>query len=210
MRRFFVTTLLLAFGLSVSGFAQMPNISRQPQIEVFAGFAVPLSPKDFSDYYKVGISLHGQYVMFPSPKLGISFAAAYEGFSFDGDKFLQDLQASDPLTDYSGVGVDGSASVIELGVGLRPYLTSPEANTQMFLYGMLTYNILKTKADLSYNGRNFYSGEDTEKKFGVALGPGVEIPINDTMNLIGQGVFRYIFTNDEGTSFLGITTGLVF
>jgi hypothetical protein len=28
--------------------------------------------------------------------------------------------------------------------------------------------------------------------------------------LIVQGVYRYIFTEDEGTSFLGITAGLVF
>ena len=210
MKTITVAILVLILGLSSMSFAQFGQVSRQPQIEVFAGFAVPLSPKDFSDYYKVGLSLHGQYVMFPSPRLGISFALAYEGFSFDGDKFMQDIQDADPFTDYSGVTAEGSANIMELGVGVRPYLTSPEANTQFFLYGMLTYNILKTKSDLSYNGTNFYSGEDKENKFGVALGPGVEIPLNDTMNLIGQGVYRYIFTSDEGTSFLGITTGIVF
>lgn len=210
MKTLIVTVLILVLGLSGMSYAQLGQVSRQPQIEVFGGFAVPLSPKNFSDYYKVGLSLHGQYVMFPSPKLGVSFALAFEGFSFDGDKFIQDMQAADPYTDYSGFGVDGSASIVELGVGVRPYLTSPEANTQFFLYGMLTYNILKTKSDLSYNGRNFFHGEDKENKFGVALGPGIEIPLNETMNLIGQGVFRYIFTSDKGTSFLGITTGIVF
>ncbi len=210
MRSFLVTALVVILGFSGIGLAQFPKVSRQPQIEVFGGLAVPLSPKEFSDYYKVGLSLHGQYVIFPSPRLGLSFALAYEGFSFDGDKFMQDIQNSDPFTDYSGFGVDGSASIVEFGIGVRPYLTSPEANMQVFLYGMVTYNILDTKADLSYKDRNFYSGEDKEKKFGLALGPGIEIPLNDTMNLIGQGVFRYIFTSGDGTSFLGITTGIVF
>ncbi len=210
MKTIMATILVLILGFSSMSFAQFGQVSRQPQIEVFGGLAVPLSPKDFSDYYKVGLSLHGQYVMFPTPKLGVSFALAFEGFSFDGDKFMQDIQASDPFTDYSGVTAEGSANIIEFGVGVRPYLTSPEANMQVFLYGMATYNILKTKSDLSYNGTNFYSGEDKENKFGIAVGPGIEIPLNDTMNLIGQGVFRYIFTSDEGTSFLGITTGMVF
>ena len=209
MKHFLILSIVVLLLFTSSGFSQFENISRKPQIEVFGGVAIPLAPQDFKDYFKVGYSIHGQYVIFPSPKLGVSFTAAYEPFTFDGDKFIEDLQALDPFTDYSGVSVEGQASVFEMGVGVRPYLTSPEANTQFFLFGMGTYNILKTEATVSFMG---YSNKTTsdEKKFGIAGGAGFEMPMTETLNLIIQGVYRMIFTEDESTTFLGVTAGVVF
>jgi hypothetical protein len=210
MKKLMVTILILVLGLSGMSYAQFGQVSRQPQIEVFGGMAIPLAPQEFKDYYKLGFSFHGQYVIFPSPKFGVSFAVAYEGFTFDDAKFIEDLRRNDPFTDYTGVGVDGTANIFELGIGVRPYLTSPEATTQFFLFGMATYNILKEKDDITYNGQTVTSLKNDDNKFGLAGGPGMEMPLTDTMNLIVQGVYRYIFTEDEGTSFLGITAGLVF
>ena len=209
MKHFLILSIVVLLLFTSSGFSQFENISRKPQIEVFGGVAIPLAPQDFKDYFKVGYSIHGQYVIFPSPKLGVSFTAAYEPFTFDGDKFIEDLQAADPFSDYSGVSVEGQASVFEMGVGVRPYLTSPEANTQFFLFGMGTYNILKTEATVSFMG---YSNKTTsdEKKFGIAGGAGFEMPMTETLNLIIQGVYRMIFTEDESTTFLGVTAGVVF
>ena len=192
------------------GFSQFAEVSRKPQIELFGGLAIPMAPDGFKDYFKLGYSIHGQYVIFPSSKVGVSFALAYEPFTFDSDKFLQDLQAADPYNDYSGVGIEGKASVFEIGVGVRPYLSSPESTTQFFLFGMGTFNIFNTKISLSYNGIDLGSGSDEEKKFGIAGGAGFEMPMTETLNLIIQGVYRIIFTEDENTTFLGITTGLVF
>jgi hypothetical protein len=181
---------------------------RNGQIELYGGIAFPTKPDEFKDYFKNGLSLHGQYVAFPSPQLGISFGAAYERFSFDEDAFLSDLE--DQLgVDLSGVSIDGSASVIEFGVGLRPYLTQPEASTQFFLFGMGTYNILKTEITVSAFGES-ESAEGDEKKFGIAAGAGLEFPAGSTMNIIVQGLFRLIFTEEESTSFIGVTGGLVF
>ncbi|NOX90695.1 MAG: hypothetical protein GXO77_16970 [Calditrichaeota bacterium] len=210
MKHLLVLTLILTLGLSTLSYAQFEQLSRQPQIEVFGGIAIPLSPEDFSDYYKLGYSINGQYVIFPSPRLGVSFTVAFEPFTFDGDKFMEDIQAEDPLTDYSGFGVDGTARILELGIGVRPYLTSPEATTQFFLFGMGTYNVLKTEASLTYNDKEFFSIEDKENKFGIAGGAGFEMPMTESLNLIIQGVFRLIFTEDESTSFLGVTAGAVF
>ena len=209
MKHFLILSIVVLLLFTSSGFSQFENISRKPQIEVFGGVAIPLAPQDFKDYFKVGYSIHGQYVIFPSPKLGVSFTAAYEPFTFDGDKFIEDLQALDPFTDYSGVSVEGQASVFEMGVGVRPYLTSPEANTQFFLFGMGTYNILKTEATVSFMGYSNKSTSD-EKKFGIAGGAGFEMPMTETLNLIIQGVYRMIFTEDESTTFLGVTAGVVF
>ncbi|OGB60264.1 MAG: hypothetical protein A2Y94_02120 [Caldithrix sp. RBG_13_44_9] len=205
MKRFTIVVLLLLFVISLSSvFAQ----SRKPQIELFGGVAIPLAPDGFKDYYKMGFSGHGQYVIFPSPKLGVSFGAAYEKFTFDGDKLLEDFGLA-------GLGLDvtGSASVIELGVGLRPYLTPVESNTQMFLFGMGTYNFIKSEATISYQGLE-ESYSDDLNKFGLAAGAGLELPAGTSMNIILQGVFRFIFTSDEEmggtTQFVGITAGLAF
>jgi hypothetical protein len=205
MKRFTIILLLVVFVLSLSSvFAQ----SRKPQIEVFGGVAVPLGPDDFKDYYKMGFSGHGQYVIFPSPKLGVSFGVAYEKFTFDGDKLLEDLGLAD-----LGLDVTGSASVIELGVGVRPYLTPVESNSQFFLFGMATYNFLKAEATVSYMGMEESISDDLNK-FGLAAGAGLELPAGTSMNIILQGVFRFIFTSEDEmggtTQFVGITAGLAF
>ena len=215
MKRFVIVVLLVLFVLSLTSvFAQ----SRKPQFEVFGGVAIPLGPDEFKDYYKMGFSGHGQYVIFPSPKLGVSFGAAYERFTFDGDKVIDELEEIfGPL---EGLDVTGSASVIELGVGVRPYLTPVESNTQMFLFGMATYNMLKQEITVDYLGESESDSQD-DNKFGLAAGAGFEFPAGTSMNFILQGVFRFIFTESEEdpdtgeeyggtTSFVGITAGLAF
>lgn len=198
-RRVMLALLLMLMANQV--FAQS---ARRKQIELFAGAAFPLAPDAFKDYYKIGGSLHGQYVFFPSPTLGISFGAAFEGFTFDGDKYLADIGATG-----SGFTVEGNASIVELGVGVRPYLTKPEANTQFFLFGMGTYNALTEEATVSGPGGTEKAKLD-DSKFGVAVGGGFELPAGEKLNIIIQGVTRFIFTEDATTSFVGVTAGVVF
>ena len=202
MRRYRIVTLALLLILVANQvFAQT---ARRKQIELFAGAAFPLAPDAFKDYYKIGGSLHGQYVFFPSPTLGICLGAAFEGFTFDGDKYLEDIGATG-----SGFTVEGNASIAEFGVGLRPYLTKPEANTQFFLFGMGTYNALREEATVS-GPSGSEKAELDDSKFGVAVGGGFELPAGEKLNIIIQGLTRFIFTEDETTSFVGVTAGVVF
>lgn len=177
---------------------------RRRQIEVFFGGAIPLAPELFKDWYEAGGSLHGQYVIFPSPKLGISFGLAAEGFAVDEDAVLEDFGLTG-----SGVSIDASLSILEVGVGVRPYLTPLEANTQIYLFGMGTYNSLRAETKVSGFGQT-ESDETSEGKIGLALGAGAEMPATESFNLLIQGLWRFIFTEDETTSFLGITFGLAF
>ena len=202
MKRMLVSLMVMFMLLLASQSFAQP--ARQPQIEVFGGIAIPLAPDAFKDYFKMGFSPHIQYVMFPSARLGVSFGVAYEKFTFDGDKLKENMD----LGGYE-IDVTGSASNVELGVGLRPYLTAPEVSTQIFLFGMATYNLLKTEWKVSGYG-NTEEGSVKNNKPGAALGAGLEIPASESMNLILQGIFRFIFTEDETTSFVGITAGLVF
>lgn len=182
-----IITVLLLFVVS-NVFAQ----KRSPQIELFLGGAIPLGPELFKEAYQIGISGHGQYVLFPSPKLGISLGAAFEGFTVSSE--LKDL------------GIDGELTIVELGVGLRPYLTPMEASTQIFLFGMGTFTFLEAKF------ADDFGNEETakEQKPGVVFGGGLELPAGARFNIILQAVTRVIFTEGDATSFLGLTAGLVF
>lgn len=221
MKKFIVVFLLVLFVLSLNSI--LAQGTRKPQFEAFAGVGIPLSPEDFKDYYKVGFSGHAQYVLFPSPRLGVVFGGAYERFTFDGDKAIEDLTPFLNLIgiDPNDVEIKGNASVVELGVGVRPYLTPIDANNQFFLFGMATYNFLKDKADLSYLGQSVTAWDENDNKFGLAGGAGFEFPAGTSMNVILQGVFRFIFAESQtdpdtgekygGTiSFVGITAGLAF
>lgn len=199
-----VLTVLLTICIAGQVFAQ----KRLPQFEIFGGVAIPLAPDVFKDYYKMGFSGHAQYVIFPSPQLGISFGAGYEAFTFDGDKFLTDLEAATGLN-LTGLEATGSASIIELGIGIRPYLTSPEMGTQFYLFGMGTYNLMTDKGEIT-DGVDTYGGESDFNKIGIAGGVGIELPAGESMNIILQGLYRHILTEGEATSFLGVTIGLAF
>lgn len=217
-----VFAVMLLFVVTAA-FSQM---ARQSQIEVYGGIAMPMAPEGFKDYYKVGLSFHGQYVMFPNPKLGISFGAGYEFFAVDNDAIEKDF--TDIYRGYEDLQleVEGSANILELSIGIRPYISDPEATNQIFLFGMGTYNMLKakTKAKISYTGYdydgygNYYEttytdeseAEGDDEKVGVAIGAGIEMPAGESMNLIFQGLYRFIFTEEENTTFLGITAGLIF
>lgn len=193
--------ILAALLFSVSGTSAQ---DRRNQIELFGGVAIPLAPEEFKSYYKLGGSLHGQYVLFPSPNLGISLGVAVEGFTVDQDAVLEDYGLVG-----TGVEVDATASIVELGVGVRPYLTPATANTQFFLFGMGTYNVLKEKVTATYLGQT-ETVEVDGNEFGVAGGAGLEIPAGEKLNIIIQGLTRFIFTEGSTTSFVGITAGVVF
>jgi hypothetical protein len=211
MKRFHVCIMALVLLLMAN---QIWAQTRKSQVELFGGAAFPLAPTDFKDFYKIGGSLHGQYVIFPSPTVGVSFGAAVEGFTVDQDAILNyfGLQGS-------GVTVDGSASVVELGVGVRPYLTKPEANTQFFVFGMGTFNFLHEEFKATFAGQSNTVKSDANKA-GLAAGAGFELPAGEKLNIIVQGLARFIFNKKEtdaygnetgGTiSFIGVTAGVVF
>jgi hypothetical protein len=207
MKKLLVLMVLL-FSLNMSQL--FGQVSRQPQKEIFGGIAIPTGPEGFKDYFKVGFSPHIQYVMFLSPRLGISVGGAYEYFTFDGEKFLQDLSLATGI-DFSGASIDGNYNNIELSVGIRPYLTAPEAATQLFVFGMGTYNFMKMKITVRDNVTGQESSDTgDDNKAGIGFGGGIEMPAGESFNIIIQGIFRIIFTDEESTKFLGITAGLIF
>jgi hypothetical protein len=211
MKHALVFAISLLLLVTVVGQASSQGM-RRPQVELYAGAGIPRSPEGFKTYYKVGISINGQYVIFPQPNVGITIGGGYEMFTFDDKKFLDDLETAWGV-DLTGLDVSGSASILELGVGVRPYLTPQVAPTQIFLFGMGTLNVLKTETQASYGGSSA-SGSESETVPGVAGGAGIEMPAGQSVNLVIQGIFKFVFgdkvTGGETLSFLGVTAGVVF
>lgn len=218
---------------------------RKSQIEFYAGSAFPLSPKDFKEYTRVGLSGNAQYVIFPSPRLGITFNAGYERFSVDNAKFTDAFSASQTgqpasfwaqqvFTTPTGTvrinpSSDISSTLIRFGGGVRPYLTAPEASTQIFLLGQVSYNLINNNYDVtdlpyaydvstnflqwaSFDDDTWEStiGENDENVVGFGFGGGLEIPAGSSFNIVLQGLFNVISTKGESSSFVGVTAGLVF
>ncbi len=118
-----------------------------------------------------------QYVLFPSPRIGIPIFVGYEGFTVDADAITA-ASAADligrPILDASGnpigavingnIDAGGSASTIKFGLGVRPYLTSSESSTQFFLFGTSAYNLIMQKTTITggeYTGRDFFNNVQT-------------------------------------------------
>jgi len=233
--------------LMVMLFAVVGNVwaQRKSQIEFYLGSAFPLSPDDFKEYTKVGLSGNAQYVIFPSPRLGITFNVGYERFSVDNEKFTDAVSLSltgQTASFWAGQtfstptgpvrinpSSDISTNLIRFGGGVRPYLTAPEASTQIFLLGQVNYNLITNDynaTDLPYaydptttilqwqtfNDDDWEQtiGENDENAVGFGLGGGLEIPAGTSFNIVLQGLFNIISTKDESSSFVGVTAGLVF
>lgn len=237
--KFFMLMAMLFLGTNAL-FAQRKN-----QIEFYAGAAFPLSPDDFKEYTKVGLSGNAQYVIFPSPRLGITLNIGYESFSVDNAKFTNAVSmqlTGQPASYWAGLNLttptgtvrinpssDISARLIRFGGGIRPYLTVPEASTQIFLLGQVNYNLINNKysaTDLPYaydpattilkwatfddNTWEQTIGENDENVMGFGFGGGFEIPAGESFNIVLQGLFNIISTKGQSTSFVGVTAGLVF
>jgi len=225
---------LLALGV----FASLAFGQRRNQIEFYGGAAFPLAPETFKDYTKVGLSGNAQYVLFPSPRLGITFNVGYEAFSTDDEKFTDALSTefTGQTASYwvgQGFGLSPSATVksnlLRIGAGVRPYLTDPEANTQFFLLGQVNFNLIKNDFSakeipyqydavndqlffLTFNDEEYEQNveENDDNVVGIGAGAGVEIPAGSSFNIVLQGLFNILFTADESTSFVGVTAGVVF
>lgn len=106
--------------------------------------------------------------------------------------------------------IETDLEILELTAGIRPYLTPLEAKTQIFLFGMATLNLVHGSSIV--RPAPGLVGERTIDQYGpgLALGGGVEIPAGSIFNIILQAVGRLIFLEDDTTSFLGVTAGLVF
>ena len=231
-------TKMVVLGVALLAMVSSAYAQRNSQIEFYGGVAFPMAPDFFKDYTKVGLSGNLQYVIFPSPRLGITFNVGYERFSTDNDKFVNAFsetftgQTADFWIDDGfdiNPSADITASAIKFGVGVRPYLTTPEASTQFFLLGQVNYNLISndwnvTQLPTAYNPltdvltvltaddgelEDAFDDND-EKKIGFAGGAGLEIPAGSSFNIVLQGLFNVILTEDESTSFIGVTAGLVF
>ncbi len=243
--RYLKSVLLLL--VLVGGVSNISAQGRNNQFELYGGAALPLSPDEFKDSFKVGLSLNLQYVFFPSPRLGIPFFVGVEGFTVDNDgisdQFGQQFIVGQPIVDNVGnvigqatggtLDAEGTAGALKFGLGLRPYLTPLASPIQLFLFGSGTFNIVRDEEqinggtvqwqDFSGNQRSFDLSdqdiinlfgqrefEEDFEKFGISAGGGIEIPAGATVNLIFQGLFNIIFTDEESTTFVGVTAGLVF
>ncbi|RMD93812.1 MAG: hypothetical protein D6813_03395 [Calditrichaeota bacterium] len=237
LRLIFLITLIL-FLVNDSIQAQ----KRRNQIEIYGGGAFPLSPDEFKDFFKIGLSINVQYVIFPSNRLGIPLFAGFEGFTTDSDAINKSLRSNvlgdyfDPSTgEYlytvtdASLDVNGSANGFKIGAGIRPYLSPVESPVQLFVFGSAIYNAINEKEEIKGGSvtatDNFGNTETINlqpedfpqskfeqdiRRFGLALGGGIELPAGQKFNLILQGLFNIIFTSDEPTSFIGFTAGLVF
>jgi len=217
----------LVFFISVTmGYSQ----KRPGHLEVTGGAAFLTAPDEIKDYIKMGYNVQGQYVTFLSPTVGLSFGVGYNYFPIDAEKFEDEIY--DELS-YSGydiqldqLEVSGNVNILELSIGLRPYLSSPDAPNKLFVFGNGTYNMLKAKSKAEFTATYSYydpyygyyestteaevESEADEEDFGITSGAGVELQMGTHSKLTIQGSYRFIFTEDENTNFIGVTAGIVF
>lgn len=217
---------LVLFAAATMGYSQY----RPGHLEVTGGASFMTAPEEVKDYIKMGFNVQGQYVAFLSPTVGLSFGVGYNYFPVDEEKFEDEIYDELFATGYDiqldELDVSGNVNILELSIGLRPYLSAPDAPNKIFIFGNGTYNMLKAKSKAEFTATYSYydpyygyyestteaevESEADEEKFGINAGAGIELQMGAHSKLTIQGGYRFIFTEDENTNFIGVTAGIIF
>jgi opacity protein-like surface antigen len=191
-----VAVFLAAVAAASPALAQDAATARPMTFGVSGGLSMPLG--DFGDVVKSGFNV-GAHLAFKPATLPV-------GIRVEGqfNRFGLDVEGGDVL----GIETDGNVQIISgtanavFGVpaassAFRPYLIG----------GVGLYN-LKGSGSISFGGVT-ESGSDSETKFGLNGGAGIEFGLSGLATFV-EARFHSVFTEDSKTNFVPISFGIKF
>lgn len=218
IRKSIIVILLLCLMPLTMTFAQRgPG---QITIGGFAGMGRITNPELLKEWTKSGIGFGGElrYFISSSTALNLSFTTlpvkadeknmASNFLSLAGD-FLGDLTGIAIDVDVSGFGID----TYMICANLNQYLTSPESS--FGFYASIGGGYYMAKIDAATIGvtidgiaaEEVEIEEDSEDKFGINGGVGLEFKMGEKMALLVEGKYHYVFTDEmEDAEDLGYDT----
>lgn len=164
---------------------------------------------DGSEYWKMGFNVNAEYLHQVGDVVFVGGRLAYNRWSADGDKVLEDAFG---ITGYDGGGsVEGTASIIELMPTAR--FVAPGDGVQFFGQVGLGLYMLKAEMeyDISVSGYGSQSGSSTmdENDFGLEIGGGLIFGNGDTKFSL-YPMYHHIATEEEATKYFTVNFGVIF
>lgn len=166
--------------------------------------AWPLSPSDFSDYYKIGFPNFGAGLGFAvSPSISFMAYFDYHHFGFNGDEYWHDLGLGGLFT------VSGhDATIITISGNLKAAVPTGAARPY-FIGGAGLMMLSISSGSISGGGEVFRFDAQSENAFSFNAGLGADFPLASEASIFIDGRMVFGFTEDESTLFLPLRLGFI-
>jgi opacity protein-like surface antigen len=179
----------------------------RPSFYVNTGMAVPSAPDEFSDYWNMGFNVGGGIGLEISPNVQFVPTLSYSNFSFDGNNFLQE-------NGFGGYGFDvsgGNAKIITLNADFKFQLSPQQSPTIPYIIGDAgLFRLAIDDMTLSYQGQYETVQGDSENKFGLNLGAGLDFSLNPKIAMSLGAKYVIGLTEDESTRYFPLQIGFAF
>ena len=172
--------------------SQAQDFSPRFAIQPVGGWGIPVG--DFGDGVNSGLTFGGKLRYYP-----------HEFYSLDLT-FLHGPNYSMKDEIIGAPDVDGKAKVTQISLDNNVYLHTKGKAKPFLRIGLGMYR-LSAEAEQTFEGVTI-SASDSENKFGINLGPGLEIRTSNKIGLVFDANYHIIFTENESTKMLSFGTGV--
>lgn len=186
---------------------ESPSSAEPIKVNVYFNGALtwPLSPTEFSDYYKIGFpNLGGGLGFAGSPSVSVIAYFDYCYFGFNGEAFWHDLGLGGLFT------VDGhDASIITISGNLK--IGVPTGAVRPYFIGGAGLMMLSTSGgSISGGGEVYHFDKYSENAFSLNGGLGVDFPLASGAGIFVDGRMIFGFTENESTMYMPLRLGALF
>jgi hypothetical protein len=202
--------LLLAAVVATAGATSADEL----RIHASGGVAFPLSPAEFSDFWKTGFSVGGGIGVWSSPCWEIVGSFHFQRHTADRSR-----QAADLLLEGMGLvsgvrAIEGrDAKVVTLTAEVRFHIPTESSSMSPFLaFGAGYFGISTTDARVTPELEGLDPVTvlgDQDDAFGATFGAGVEAQVVSRVRLVFDSIYTIGFTERVSTQFLPLRLGLV-
>lgn len=167
----------------------------------FGGLGMPQKPDFIKDYFKSAIGFGGEfkYNMNETTSFGLGFT--YLPFKLDADKMADLFDGGFMKPSAEGLTIEGgNMNVSVISANFIKYFSPPSASAGFYLTLGGGYYMMKPgDTTIKYGDypEETIKGGDSDNKFGLNGGLGLEFKAGESLNLFVEGKYHYVFTKDE-------------
>lgn len=179
---------------SIPGNSMAQDFSPRFAVQPAGGLGVPIG--DFGDGANPGPTFGGKLRYYPHEFYSADLTFLY------GPRYSM----KDDIIGVADVDVDGKAKVTQFTLDNNVYLHTKGKSKPFFRIGLGMYR-LSAEAESSFQNITV-SASESKNKFGINLGPGLEIRTSNKIGLVFDANYHIIFTEGESTKMLSFGTGV--
>lgn len=206
--------IILIFIILVTAFTVNANEEYRPEIYINTGFSLPLSPDNFTDYWKLDINF-GAGVGFPINNfISIQSYISYNNFGINKNKIKRDIGSLYISIDGGNISALTISSNLHINLNnMSEVYNERDCNKRqaepyfIFGFGYLILNM--DDITISGTGGSEVVDVDSESAFTFGFGLGSKFRIATRTKLFFETMYHLGLTDKENISYMSLKIGIM-